>query len=364
MRTPRSLIKAVLGIGIVFIALMAAQAASAQMIPTPGETPEEVKEWTYYISFGVIGITLLVVVGLGVVYMVFSRRFFGKEELPQVPQRRRQPQFAGAAAPPVAAPRAPSAAGPAAPADSAPAQAPPGPATPTPARTAPTAAEPEAEGAARAQQAAAAAAPAPARPAEHVEPDQETYDRVLQEQLDKGTDRRVAEGRAKAAAVRAARTGGATAEKPEPGAPPPGTAAAEAEAKAAEAAVPVSEKPAATEEGAGPAAGKGEEESKAEAEASAEAQAKVKEPEVVEPPAPGAEAEEAPAKVVAPQPQAEERAAEPAEQPKPTVPAGADQETYERILQEQLDKGLARPIAEGRARAAAIKAARERAGAG
>jgi NADH-quinone oxidoreductase subunit I len=40
---------------------------------------------------------------------------------------------------------------------------------------------------------------------EHVEPDQETYDRVLQEQLDKGASRKVAEGRAKAAAVRAAR---------------------------------------------------------------------------------------------------------------------------------------------------------------
>jgi NADH-quinone oxidoreductase subunit I len=50
--------------------------------------------------------------------------------------------------------------------------------------------------------------PAPARPAgpaEHVEPDQETYDQVLAEELAKGTDRRVAEGRAKAAAIRAAR---------------------------------------------------------------------------------------------------------------------------------------------------------------
>jgi hypothetical protein len=39
-----------------------------------------------------------------------------------------------------------------------------------------------------------------------VEPDQETHERVLQEELDKGTDRRVAEGRAKAAAIRAARS--------------------------------------------------------------------------------------------------------------------------------------------------------------
>jgi NADH-quinone oxidoreductase subunit I len=49
----------------------------------------------------------------------------------------------------------------------------------------------------------AEAEPGPA--AEHVEPDQATHDRVLQEELDKGTERRVAEGRAKAAAIRAAR---------------------------------------------------------------------------------------------------------------------------------------------------------------
>jgi NADH-quinone oxidoreductase subunit I len=47
------------------------------------------------------------------------------------------------------------------------------------------------------------------RPApEHAEPDQATYDRILQEELAKGTDRRVAEGRATAAAIRAARQQG------------------------------------------------------------------------------------------------------------------------------------------------------------
>jgi formate hydrogenlyase subunit 6/NADH:ubiquinone oxidoreductase subunit I len=59
------------------------------------------------------------------------------------------------------------------------------------------------EGGAEAAQSPAQAPEAPA--AEHVEPDQETYERVLKEELDKGTDRRVAEGRAKAAGVRAAR---------------------------------------------------------------------------------------------------------------------------------------------------------------
>jgi len=53
---------------------------------------------------------------------------------------------------------------------------------------------------------AAAAPPRPAAAApEHVEPDQETFDKVLAEELAKGTDRRVAEGRARAASVRAAR---------------------------------------------------------------------------------------------------------------------------------------------------------------
>jgi hypothetical protein len=45
----------------------------------------------------------------------------------------------------------------------------------------------------------------PARPAGGADLDQETYDRVLQEQLGKGMDRRVAEGKARSAAVKAAR---------------------------------------------------------------------------------------------------------------------------------------------------------------
>ena len=49
-----------------------------------------------------------------------------------------------------------------------------------------------------------AAAPAPASRGESAL-DQETFDRVLGEQLAKGMDRRVAEGRARAAAVVAAR---------------------------------------------------------------------------------------------------------------------------------------------------------------
>jgi hypothetical protein len=116
---------------------------------------------------------------------------------------------APAAAPPAAAPAAapPAAAPPAAapkpapverPAAEQPAAAPA--AESKPAESAPTQAAPP-----------AAAAPAPPEsapaPATHgsADQDQETYDRVLAEQLSKGVDRRVAEGRAKSAAVVAAR---------------------------------------------------------------------------------------------------------------------------------------------------------------
>jgi NADH-quinone oxidoreductase subunit I len=88
---------------------------------------------------------------------------------------------AAPAAPPAAAPApvAAPAAAPAAPAEAAPAAAP----------------------------AAEAPAPASAAPAEHAEVslDQETFDRVLAELLEKGTDRRVAEGQARRAGMIAAR---------------------------------------------------------------------------------------------------------------------------------------------------------------
>ena len=103
----------------------------------------------------------------------------GAQEHPQPPAVQ-QVQATAVEAPPAEAPRG------------APEAPPPQPAGPRPA----------------AATAEAPAATAPARPAgerHEVEPDQETYDRVLQEELAKGTDRRVAEGRAKAAAIRAAR---------------------------------------------------------------------------------------------------------------------------------------------------------------
>jgi formate hydrogenlyase subunit 6/NADH:ubiquinone oxidoreductase subunit I len=88
----------------------------------------------------------------------------------------------------------------------------PAPGAQPPAQMAPPRAEPEAPTAPPQPVTTTPAAPAdtaPARPAaaerHEVEPDQETLDRVLAEELAKGTDRRVAEGRARAAAIRAAR---------------------------------------------------------------------------------------------------------------------------------------------------------------
>jgi NADH-quinone oxidoreductase subunit I len=79
-------------------------------------------------------------------------------------------------------------------------------AAPVPA-SAPVAAAASDPGAATAEAAAAPAAAVPA-PAEHAEValDQETFERVLAELLEQGTDRRVAEGRARRAAMVAARS--------------------------------------------------------------------------------------------------------------------------------------------------------------
>jgi len=111
------------------------------------------------------------------------------------------PVLAPAAAAPVVAAPAPTVAPPA------PAAAPAAPAAAAAAPAAPAAAAEPAAPAAEAAPAAQAAAPAAAPAAAHadVSLDQETFDRVLAELLEKGTDRRVAEGQARRAAMIAAR---------------------------------------------------------------------------------------------------------------------------------------------------------------
>jgi hypothetical protein len=152
--------------------------------------------WTYWMAVGAVILGILVIAAFVVAYFRFAPRFQVQE-----------PAAAGAragGAPPRALAAPPAAARPSA---SAPTAAPAEPAAQAEAAPAATAtavavAEPP-------PAAAPTATPAAGRPPsprhEPVEPDQTTFDRVLAEQLAKGTDRRIAEGRAKAAALKAAR---------------------------------------------------------------------------------------------------------------------------------------------------------------
>jgi hypothetical protein len=123
------------------------------------------------------------------------------------------PAVAVAAPVPAAVAAAPAVAAPAPVAASAPAAVPAAPEGPAPvAVAAPAPVAAGAQGAATAEAATPATAPTPApapAPAagahKEVSLDQETFDRVLAELLDKGTERRVAEGQARRAAMIAAR---------------------------------------------------------------------------------------------------------------------------------------------------------------
>ncbi|HET8526640.1 MAG TPA: hypothetical protein VFM81_08380 [Actinomycetota bacterium] len=172
-----------------------------------------------------IVLTLLIVFG----YMRLAPRFRTDEETRRsvrVPKARdggeiRRPvritspplvvQPPAVATAPAAVAAAPATAAPAPVAVAAPAPAPAPAAAPVPAPApaattpAPTEAPAAAPAAAQAAPAAPAAAPAPAAEHKDVTLDQETFDRVLAELLGKGTDRRVAEGQARRAAMIAAR---------------------------------------------------------------------------------------------------------------------------------------------------------------
>ncbi len=223
------------------VMVLPASAALAQVSVDPSVTPElNTGGWIHgmAILFGVIGlIVLLLMVAAYVRYaprfstdestlkVVRADRVRPGEELPRrtvdikaatpvvvapppLPQPAGVAATAAAAPPAAAAASAPAAAPTSAPA-AAPAQA--GPGAGAPSTEAPQAAPPSEE--APAEPAAApdapespAQAPAPA-PAERVEValDQEVFDQTLKELLEKGTDKRVAEGQARRAAMIAAR---------------------------------------------------------------------------------------------------------------------------------------------------------------
>jgi hypothetical protein len=226
---------------LLWLLLWSAGAALAQVSVDPSNTPTENKgDWTWAMAILLSVIGGLSVFAILAAYMRFAPRFSSDEEglhvvradrvLPGREPPRREvdlsqaspvvvappaiPVGAGAAAPSAAAPAAaapaaaaPSAAAPAAAAPAAaspPAEAPAPEAAPAPAEAPASAAAPAPEAPAAA--AAPTAAPAPA-PAEHQEVtmDQEVFEKTLQELLDQGTDRRIAEGRARRAGMIAAR---------------------------------------------------------------------------------------------------------------------------------------------------------------
>lgn len=205
MKTSR--VVAVFG-GALAVLVGTANSAFAQTHIAPTTVPERVDGgWIYWLAFLSLALALVLVIFLIAAYMRYAPRFAKDEdearvvhadrvqpgrEVPRrlvdvsqaVPMIVQPPPVTVAAAAPVAAPpvAAPAAAAPPAPA-----------AAPTAAAPAPAAAAPS------------PAPPAPAEERPEVSLDQETFDKTLEELLAAGTDRRIAEGKAKRAAMIAAR---------------------------------------------------------------------------------------------------------------------------------------------------------------
>lgn len=211
MRSARSiltpLLTAILSAAAVFIYQSAAWAQEETPLgPLPGQPVEhpETPLWLTLMALAVALGALGLVVLIGASYLFLSRRFFSKEEPP--PPRRpaiRVPPGAGVPPPARAMGHPVSETTPQGAGATGTEVAPGGTATATAERPAEAGAgekkEQPPETAETEQQ------PAPARHSGPAELDQETFDRVRQEQLDKGASPKVAEGRAKAAAVKAAR---------------------------------------------------------------------------------------------------------------------------------------------------------------
>jgi pyruvate/2-oxoglutarate dehydrogenase complex dihydrolipoamide acyltransferase (E2) component len=242
-----------LALFLVIPAAMALAQAPIEITPFTSITPSShITSWIYQMAIASLILTVLVLIGFTVSYLRFAPKFSGKEgKMPPAPPGSRPARLVSQAAAvrwtPPAAPAGSHAGTASAPAGRAtatavaerPAPAPPaqpavaaaateGAAVAAEASATPTAG-PSGEPAVQADAvgAAEAAAPEPrpsakapeevGAPADQAKPapaataapssamDQETFDRVLEEQLAKGMDRRVAEGRARAAAVVAAR---------------------------------------------------------------------------------------------------------------------------------------------------------------
>jgi len=210
--------------GALAATVLTASTALAQTSIDPTTTPvRNTGGWIYWMSWlsGVLALLLLIVLVAG--YMRYAPRFAKDEEsarvvhadrvLPGREAPRRTVDLTQAVPIVVQPPAIPAAV--AAPAIAAPAAAAPATAAAAPAPAAPPAAAPAAApaeapatpAAAEAPPAPAAASPAPvaAEPHPDVSLDQETFDKTLEELLAQGTDRRIAEGKARRAAMIAAR---------------------------------------------------------------------------------------------------------------------------------------------------------------
>jgi len=219
MKTSRKLLAPLAGALVML--LLGAGDALAQSKVDPTVIPvKNTGGWVYGLAviLGVVAfVTILVIV---VLYMRYAPHFAKGEEsarvvhadrvLPGRDTPRRSVDLTQAVpvvvqppaiAAPAVSPPAPAAPAPAAPPTPAPAVAAPAPA---PAPVPEAAAAPAAEAA---PVAPPAPAPAPAPPGEKVEVslDQETFDKTLEELLAQGTERRIAEGKARRAAMIAAR---------------------------------------------------------------------------------------------------------------------------------------------------------------
>jgi hypothetical protein len=209
-------------VGALVASVLSSSVALAQVSPNATVTPvRNTGGFVYIMAFLMAVAGVIVVVVLAAMYLRYAPRFQRTEggagaRADRIVPGREPPRRAvdvSQAAPVVVAPPAVPAAAAAAPA---PARAAPAAAVAAPAAPAPAAAAP----AATAAPAAAAPSPAPAAPpsegaapapaaarAQHadVELDQEVFDAKLAELLQAGTDRRVAEGQARRAAMIAAR---------------------------------------------------------------------------------------------------------------------------------------------------------------
>ena len=221
MTTLRRLLAATAAAAVV-LAIGSAGSASAQTQIEPTTVPERVDGgWIYWLAFLCLALALLLVIFLIAAYMRYAPRFSKDEDearvvradrvLPGQEPPRRMVDVTQAVPvmvqpPPVTvaatAPAAPAPAAVAAPVAAAPA------AVAAPVAAAPAAVAAPVAAAPAAVAAPVAAAPAPAAPAEErpeVSLDQETFDKTLEELLAAGTDRRIAEGKARRAAMIAAR---------------------------------------------------------------------------------------------------------------------------------------------------------------